>query len=87
MPCVTLGNTKSQECGRPRSLGVIQGSLASTICTSSKLVLGDFGFVHIFVRNLLGMNEDESLPTTSYYFVRGFQLFMSCLSYIGIVKG
>ena len=39
MTCGTLGNNKDQECGRPRSFWVNQGSLASTIYTSSKYVI------------------------------------------------
>ena len=87
IPFVTLGNSKSQECGRPRVFGVTQKSLASTIYISSKHLIGAFGFVHIFGRNLLIMNKDESLSTISYAFVRYFQLYMSFLSYTVIVKG
>lgn len=43
MPCATLGNCKSQDCGMPRGSKLTQRSLASTIHTSSKDVLGAFG--------------------------------------------
>ena len=43
IPCGTLGNTKSWECGRTRFFRVTQRSLASPIYTSSKDVTGDFG--------------------------------------------
>ena len=47
----------------------------------------DFGFVHIFVRSLHGMNKGESLSTVNYDFVIVLQLYMTCLSYIIIIKG
>ena len=43
--------------------------------------------MHVSIRNLHGMNKDENLSITSYAFVRVLQLYMYCLSYIGIVKG
>ena len=45
MPCGTLGNTKIQECGRPRDFGVTQRSLSSPIYNSSKYVRKDFGLM------------------------------------------
>ena len=50
MPCVTLGNTKSQEYGRPRDFGVTQSSISSTMYTPSKDVIKDYGFVHIYCK-------------------------------------
>ena len=68
MPCVTLWNTKGQECGSPIFFGVTQESLPSTIYTSSKLVRSAFGFVHDSIMLLHEMNKDESLSTASYAF-------------------
>ena len=79
MPGGILGNSKGQECGRTIFFGITQESLASTIYTSSKLIRGAFGFVHNLVMILQEMNKDESLFTTSYYFVMRLQLYMSFL--------
>lgn len=42
MPCGTLGNAESQECGRPTNFGVSKSPFASPIYTSSKHVIQDF---------------------------------------------
>ena len=54
---------------KEKSFWVTQDSVESTIYTSSKLVLGAFGFVHYPIMLLQDMNKDESLSTASYAFV------------------
>ena len=80
------GIPKVNKCGRPVGFGVTQEPLDSTIYTSSKLVLRDFGFVHNFVMILHEMNKDESLSLASYAFIIASQLYMYCLSNTCYVK-
>ena len=80
MACGLLGNTKGHECGRPIFFGVTQESLASNICTPSKLVIRAFGFTLTHVMLLQEMNEDRNLFIASLCLCNVIlHLYMSCL--------